>query len=150
MCNRFNPFVVSKKCCLESLDSYNNHIQQRYFICWYHILLILVLCAKYQNPHFSPKDNENDESDLIYFISIGWPNTQFRNLSVKWPKKYHFETKLVWVDLKSSKVRISSNLIIFYQYNIHNLESFFFLKFNRSLLWSTQTWFKINWNQTVQ
>ena len=83
--------------------------------------------CKISKSTFSPKDNENDESDLIYFISIGWPNTQFRNLSVKWPKKYHFETKLVWVDLKSSKVRISSNLIIFYQYNIHNLESFFFL-----------------------
>ena len=127
MCNRFNPFIVSKKCCLESLDSYNNHIQQRYFICWYHILLILVLCAKYQNPHFSPKDNENDESDLIYFISIGWPNTQFRNLSVKWPKKNTILrqnwSKLTWSQVK---LEFSLNLIIFHQYNIDNLESFFF------------------------
>ena len=142
MCNIFNPFIISKKCCLESLDSYNNHIQQRYFICWYHILFILVLCAKYQNPHFS---------GFIYFISIGWPNTQFRNLSVKWQKKKTI-LRQNWSELTWSQVKLefSSNLIIFHQYNIHNLESFFFLKFNRSLLWSTQTWFKINWNQTAQ
>ena len=127
-----------------------NHIQQRYFICWYHILLILVLCAKYQNPHFHQKTMRMMK--VISFILFQLDD-QIPNFAISvWNDQKNTILRQNWSKLTWSQVKLefSSNLIIFHQYNIDNLESFFFLKFNQSLLWSTQTWFKINWNQTVQ
>ena len=148
MCNKFNPFITSKKCCLESLDStiFNKDILFVDIVfCW-----SLFYVQNIKIHIFTKRQWEWWKwSHLFYFNWMTkYPISQSQcEMTKKNTILRQNWSKLTWSQVK---LEFSSNLIIFHQYNIDNLESFFFLKFNQSLLWSTQTWFKINWNQTAQ